>query len=108
MKSNLCIVLLLSLITGCTCSSSPSAKSPSAIQEPDSLALRTAKQELTSPGQSLHDRLDYRIVEKDCCWIVTVSNLSGRQPKGQAYFPGDAVMVLISKEGKTLEYKGVR
>ena len=107
MKSNLCIVLLLSLITGCTCSSPPSAKSPSAIQEPDSLPLRTAKQELTSRGQSLHDRLDYRIVEKDWGWIVTVSNLSGRQPKGQASFPGDAVMVLISKEGKTLEYKGL-
>jgi len=107
MKSNICIVLLLSLIAGCTYSSPPSAKSPSAIQEPDSLPLRTAKQELTSRGQSLHDRLDYRIVEKDWGWIVIVGNLSGRQPKGQAYIPGDAVMVLISKEGKTLEYKGL-
>jgi len=107
MKSNICIVLLLSLIAGCTYSSPPSAKSPSAIQERESLPLRTAKQELTSRGQSLHDRLDYRIVEKDWGWIVIVGNLSGRQPKGQAYIPGDAVMVLISKEGKTLEYKGL-
>jgi len=49
----------------------------------------------------------YSVVEKDWGWVVTVGNLTGRQPKGQAYIPGDAVMIKIGKAGKVLEYQHV-
>lgn len=100
-------LLGLVLINGCASWRTPSATPPPSLQEKNSVPLRAGKQEMKSQGQSLHERLDYQVVKKDWGWIVTVGNLSGRQPKGQAYIPGDAVLMRIDKDGKVLEYTHV-
>jgi hypothetical protein len=97
-------LLGLGLINGCASCRRSSSTPPPSLQEKDSVPLLAAKQEMKSRGQSLHERLDYQVVAKDWGWIVIVGNLSGRQPKGQAYIPGDAVLMRIDKEGKVFEY----
>jgi hypothetical protein len=101
------VVIGLGILCSCTRSAPPAPVTGAVLVASEATPLTVAKEELKSRGQSLHDRLDFRVVEKDWGWIVTVGNLTGRQPKGQAYIPGDAVLIRIDKLGKVLEYTHV-
>lgn len=109
MKTYVIMVLVMGIgiLCSCTRSGPPAPVTATVAVASEATPLTAAKEELKSRGQALHDRLDFRVVEKDWGWIVTVGNLTGRQPKGQAYIPGDAVLIRIDKQGKVIEYTHV-
>jgi hypothetical protein len=77
MKNNVIVGILMAIGVVCSCTrfgppaaGTPPAPVPVVAEE---TPLKVAKGELKSRGQSLHDRLDFQVIEKDWGWIVTVA-----------------------------------
>jgi hypothetical protein len=97
------MIIFSAFISGCYNASGPSNIN-NTVKLTDDLPLRAAKEALVAHKINMHDRLQYAIVSKDWGWIVTVGNITGRQPLDQAYIPDDCVYINIGKKGDILKY----
>jgi hypothetical protein len=98
------MIILSALISSCGKTASKPSDTINTVKLTNDLPLRAANEALVAHKLILHDRLQYAIISKEWGWMVTVGNITGRQPLDQAYYPDDCVYIEIGKEGNIIKY----
>lgn len=105
------MIMGLVVLSACLCPSCRNGQAPTGnpkltanAEDESGKAIAIAKQELSHRGL-LSDHISYNVIKKPNGWIVTAGNISGKQPKGQAYLPGDYVVIRIDQNGKITEFR---